>query len=65
MVEKRAKRIKGHLRLRGVLQLKQFGSVGLLSPLLFGGSPGGFLGLPSSLCSLMVIFFLPEVVISL
>ena len=64
MVEKGAKRVKGYLRLRGVVQLKQFRSTGLLS-LLLGGSLGGFLGFPGPFCSFMVIFFLPKVVISL
>ena len=64
MVEKGAKRIKGYLRLRVVVQFKQLGSTGFLSPLL-GGSLGGFLGFPGPFGSFMVIFLLPKVIISL
>ena len=61
MVEKGAKRVKGNLRLRVVIQLKQLRSVGLLS-FLFGSFLGGFLG---PLGSFMIIFFIPEIIISL
>ena len=64
IVEKRAKRIKGYLRLRGVVQLEQIGSTGFLSSLL-GGLLGGFLSLSGSLGSFMIVLFLPEIIISL
>ena len=64
MVEKGAKRVKGYLRLRGVIQRKQIRSVGFL-PFLFGGFLGGFLAPPGPLVSFMIIFLLPEVIISL
>ena len=64
MVEKGAKRVKGYLRLRGVVQLKQLRSTGLLYPLL-GGFLGSFLGLPGPFRSFMIIFLLPKVIISL
>ena len=65
VIEKGAKRVEGYLRLRGVIQLKQFRSVGLLSLLLLGGFPCSFLGLPGSLGSFMVILFLPKIIINL
>ena len=64
MVEKGAKRVKGYLRLRGVVQREQLRSARFLSFLL-GGLLGGFLGPPGPLGSFMIIFFLPKVVISL
>ena len=65
VIEKGAKRVEVYLRIRGVIQLKQFRSVGLLPFFLGGGSPGGLLGIPGFLWSLMIILFLPKFVISL
>ena len=64
VVEKGAKRVKGYLRLRRVVQCKQLRSVGLLSFLL-RGFLSDFFGSPGPLGSFMIIFFLPEDVISL
>ena len=66
MVEKGAKRIKGYLRLRGVIQIQQFRGAGFLFPLggLLGGFPGGFLSSPGLLSSLMIILSFPKVGLS-
>ena len=64
MVEKGAKRIKGYRRHRDAVQRRQLRSTGLLSFLL-GGLLGGFLRPLGPLGSFMIIFFLPEVIISL
>ena len=61
MVEKGAKRVKGYLRLRAVVQFKHLRSTGFLS-LLLSGSLGGFLGLPGPFGNFMVIFLPPEVI---
>ena len=65
VVKKGAKRVKGYLQLRGVLQLKHVRSAGLLPYFLDGDFPGGFLGLPGFLCSLMIVLNLPKIITSL
>ena len=64
VVEKQAKRVKGYLRLRGFVQLKQTrGAWFLLRPP--DGLFGDFRGSPSLFGSLMVIFGFLEVRFSL
>ena len=67
MIEKQAKRVKGYLRLRGVIQTKQIRGAWFL--LFLGGLLGGFLGSfldsPSLLSSLMIIRRFPKVRFSL
>ena len=67
MVEKQAKRVKGYLRLRGVIQLKQIRGAWLLLFLggLLEGFPDGFLGSPGLLSSFMIILLFPKVRLSL
>ena len=63
MFEKRAKRVKGYLRLRGIIQIKKIRGAWFLFSL--GGLLGGFLGSPGLLGSFMIIFLFPKVRLSL
>ena len=67
MIEKRAKRVKGYLRLRGVIQIKHIRGAWFLLSLggLLGGFPGGFLGSPGLLSGLMIILRFPKIRLSL
>ena len=63
MIEKQAKRVKGYLRLRGVIQTKHIKGAWFLLFLggLLGGFLGGFLDNPGFLGSFRIILLFTKV----